>query len=180
MGNTKDVNPPAPILSGFVSTEFMVGFLHNPRNSKDRVKVPKYTKTSLWSSETKSKSIRSQFVESFFVLNQKPMVSLERSPYPYNPWDWYIYLQLADFYSKCIGKYPVHGWCGFDSNKKTTFINHNASKIKDNASNCGPNNSRHSLHPSCATGILEIAPTTGPAHLSTTTTTKFRLRCFRK
>lgn len=55
---------PAPILSGFVSTEFMVGFLQNPRNSKDRVKVPKYTKTSLWSSVTKSKSIRSQFVES--------------------------------------------------------------------------------------------------------------------
>ena len=29
---------------------------------------------------------------------------------PYRPCDWYIYLHLVDFQSKCIGKYTIHRW----------------------------------------------------------------------
>jgi len=28
---------------------------------------------------------------------------------PWDPWDWYIYLHLDDFYGECIGKYTICG-----------------------------------------------------------------------
>ena len=34
---------------------------------------------------------------------------------PEDPWDWDIYLNLVDFYGKCIGRYTIITWILWDS-----------------------------------------------------------------
>ena len=38
--------------------------------------------------------------------------SFKSDPYPYHPWDWYIYLHLLGFDGKNVGQYIIHGWYG--------------------------------------------------------------------
>ena len=51
------------------------------------------------------------------------------SPIPYHPWDWCIFLRLAQNYGKCmvnvckcVGKYTIHGLFEHGGNDTTTMI----------------------------------------------------------